>query len=61
MGACVGGAALVNDLEAMLREAGFPRVEIAPRDETKALISQWTGTEEAGDPVLSALITVCKA
>ena len=61
VGACVGGAALVNDLEAMLREAGFSRVEIAPRDETKALISQWTGTEEAGDPVLSALITAYKA
>jgi arsenite methyltransferase len=60
VGACVGGAALVGDLDVMLRAAGFARVEIVTRNESRALISQWTEDEQAGDYVVSALITAHK-
>lgn len=61
IGACVGGAALVDDLRAMLAAAGFARVEIKPRESSRALINQWTEDESAGEFVVSALITAVKA
>jgi SAM-dependent methyltransferase len=60
IGACVGGAALVDELKAMLKEAGFSVIEIALREETRALINQWTADGHAGDYVVSALITATK-
>lgn len=60
IGACVGGAALVSDLQAMLAAAGFVRISITPRETSRALISQWTDDETAGDFVVSALITAFK-
>jgi SAM-dependent methyltransferase len=58
--ACIGGAALIDDLKAMLKEAGFARVEIALRDETRSLISRWTEDENAGEFLVSAFITAFK-
>lgn len=60
IGACVGGAALVADVQAMLSTAGFVRIAITPRESSRALISQWTDDETAGDFVVSALITAFK-
>jgi arsenite methyltransferase len=60
IGACVGGAALVTDLRAMLTAAGFTRVEIALREQSRRLISQWTNDESVGEFVVSALITAYK-
>lgn len=60
IGACIGGAALVSDLKVMLNDAGFVRVEIMPRDETRSLISQWTEDENAGEFVVSAFIMAYK-
>ncbi len=60
VGACVGGAALIDDLKAMLKETGFARVEILTRDETRSLIRQWMEDESAGDFVVSAFITAYK-
>jgi arsenite methyltransferase len=60
IGACIGGAALVDDLKGMLNDAGFVRVEIVPRHETRAMISQWMEGENAGEFVVSALITAYK-
>lgn len=61
IGACVGGAALVDDLKAMLIDAGFARVEIVPRDGSRSLIAQWTEDKNAGDLVVSAFITAHKS
>jgi arsenite methyltransferase len=58
--ACIGGAALVSDLKAMLNDAGFACVEIVSRDETRSLISQWTEDENAGEFFVSAFITAHK-
>jgi arsenite methyltransferase len=60
IGACVGGAALVDELRAMLIEAGFTRVKIVLREESRALINQWTNDEDAGNHVVSAFITAVK-
>jgi arsenite methyltransferase len=60
IGGCVGGAGLVSDLRAMLKEAGFDRVEIVFRDESRALVNQWMEDENTGDFVVSAFITAHK-
>jgi arsenite methyltransferase len=60
IGGCVGGAALVDDLKTMLEDAGFTRIEIAPRDETRSLINHWTDNHNGGEFVLSAFITAHK-
>jgi SAM-dependent methyltransferase len=60
IGACVGGACLVDDLRAMLAAAGFQRIEITLREGTRAMIDQWTEDQAAGEFVVSALITAYK-
>jgi ABC-type uncharacterized transport system YnjBCD ATPase subunit len=60
IGACVGGAALLDDLQSMLVEAGFTRVDVALREDSRALIGQWTDEPTAGEFVVSALITAYK-
>jgi arsenite methyltransferase len=61
IGACVGGAALVADLRAMLSAAGFARIEILARESSRRLINQWTEDESAGQFVVSAMITAFKS
>ncbi|HBJ85943.1 MAG TPA: arsenite S-adenosylmethyltransferase, partial [Verrucomicrobiales bacterium] len=61
IGACVGGAALVDDLRTMLTQAGFTKVDIALKEASRELIRQWTDDATAGDFVVSALITAHKA
>lgn len=60
IGACIGGATLVSEMRAMLATAGFVRVEIAPRESSRAYIGQWTDDPTAGEFVVSALITAVK-
>lgn len=60
IGACVGGANLIENIRAMLTEAGFTRIEIAPKEGSRKVINQWTEEENAGDFVVSAFITAVK-
>ncbi|MSU22688.1 MAG: arsenite methyltransferase [Opitutus sp.] len=60
IGACVGGATLVTELRELLVAAGFGRIEIAPKDSSRAYIAQWTDDMTAGEFVVSALITAYK-
>ena len=60
IGACIGGATLVSELRAMLAEAGFTRIEIVPKESSRAYIGQWTDDATAGEFVVSALITAYK-
>ncbi len=60
IGACVGGAALVDDLRSLLAAAGFARVEITLRENSRAVIREWTDDATAGDFVVSALVTAYK-
>jgi arsenite methyltransferase len=59
-GGCIGGAALIDDLKAMLKNVGFARIKIVPRDESRSLINQWTEDGKVGEFVVSAFITAFK-
>ena len=60
IGACVAGAALVSDLQAMLKEAGFARVDIQPREASRKTVAQWTEDPTVADFVVSAYLTAYK-
>lgn len=53
---CMGNAALIEDLERAIREAGFSEVKIAPKDESKHFIEDWAPGLGITDYVLSATI-----
>lgn len=57
---CVAGAAKVDDLRAMLREAGFADPQIAIKEASRKQINAWTASGKAGDFVASALIEAVK-
>ncbi len=60
IGACVGGATPLAELRAMLAEAGFARVDVVLRENSRAVINEWTDDGNAGEFVVSALITAVK-
>jgi SAM-dependent methyltransferase len=60
IGACIGGATPVDELQALLRAAGFGRIELTLRESSRDYIRHWTEDESAGDFVVSALITAYK-
>jgi arsenite methyltransferase len=43
---CVGDGALVDDLQAMLCEAGFSKIRITPKDESREFIRDWVPGRE---------------
>jgi arsenite methyltransferase len=53
---CVAGAAVVADLEAMLRDAGFVDVRIAPKAELQPVVDGWFPERDVGAFVASATI-----
>jgi len=59
---CIGGAAQVEDLEKMLSDAGFEKIRIAPKRESRELIGQWDLHPEKtlADYVVSASIEAVK-
>jgi arsenite methyltransferase len=61
IGACVAGAAPIADLKAMLREAGFARIDIQEKEGSRKLIAQWTDDPTVADLVVSAYLTAYKA
>jgi SAM-dependent methyltransferase len=57
---CVSGAALVADLETILRETGFTNVRVEIKGNSRALVSGWAPGASAEDYVASALIQATK-
>ncbi len=57
---CMGGAALIEDLEAMLAAAGFENIAIEPKDESKEFIRDWAPGTNITDYVVSATIEAQK-
>ena len=53
---CVAGAARVDQLEAMLRSAGFVDIRIQPKDSSRQFIREWIPGSQAADYVLSATL-----
>ena len=62
VGACIGGAATIDDTEALLKEAGFQDIKIKPNDNSRELIREWdpNKSKNAGDYVVSAYIETTK-
>jgi len=57
---CMAGASLIGDLEALLRDAGFERISITPKDESRAFIKDWAPGRGVEDYVVSAYIDAVK-
>jgi arsenite methyltransferase len=60
IGACIGGASLVEDLRAMLAAAGFARVDLDLKGASKKFITQWGQDPRVADYLVSAIITAWK-
>jgi hypothetical protein len=58
--ACIGNAALIDDLAQWLREAGFSEIRIEPKDESREFIRDWAPDSPVEDYVLSATIEAVK-
>jgi arsenite methyltransferase len=57
---CIAGAATVNELETMLREAGFDQIRIQPKEESRRLIREWAPGRKIEDYIASASIEAVK-
>jgi SAM-dependent methyltransferase len=57
---CMAGAELIDNLEAMMAEAGFNEIRIAPKDESREFIKDWAPNQGVEDYVLSATIEAIK-
>ena len=60
IGACIGGATLVDELRAMLKVAGFQRVDIVEKGASRKFIAQWGSDPRVADYIVSAIITAWK-
>jgi SAM-dependent methyltransferase len=57
---CVGGAATISDLEAMLADAGFVDVSIEPKADSDEFIREWDADRDLSDYVVAARIEATK-
>jgi hypothetical protein len=56
----MAGASLVHELEEYMRSAGFIRIKITPKDESKDFIKDWAPGTPVTDYVVSAHIEAIK-
>ena len=59
-GGCVAGAASVEEVESMLREAGFEDIRVKPEDESREFIRQWGPGSKIEDYIVSATMEAVK-
>jgi SAM-dependent methyltransferase len=57
---CMGNASLIDDLEAIMADAGFAHIRIQPKDESRAFIRDWAPGRGVEDYVVSATIEAVK-
>ncbi len=57
---CMAGASQISELEAMLREAGFEQIKIAPKDTSRSFIREWLPGKRVEDYLVSATIEATK-
>jgi SAM-dependent methyltransferase len=58
---CIAGAALIDELKAMLATAGFTRIEITINEQSAEFIRDWLPGSGAENYVVSAIIQAVKA
>ncbi|MFZ1573989.1 MAG: arsenite methyltransferase [Chromatiaceae bacterium] len=57
---CMAGAARIEDLEAMLTRAGFTRIAIQPKDQSREFIRDWAPGRGVEDYLVAATIEAVK-
>lgn len=57
---CMGNASLIEELEEIIKAAGFTQVRIEPKDESKEFIRDWEPDRNVTDYVVSASIEAIK-
>ncbi len=57
---CMSGASSISELENMIDSAGFSKIEIKPKDESKNFIRQWAPDSKIEDYIVSATIQAVK-
>lgn len=57
---CVAGASTIDEIEKMLKKAGFINVEIKPKYESKKFIREWAPNTRISDYITSATIEAVK-
>jgi len=57
---CMAGASLIDELETMMKEAGFERIRIVPKDESREFIRDWAPGRGVEAYVVSAYIEAVK-
>ena len=53
---CISGAATIDDLEEMLREAGFEGIRIGPKEESREFVREWVPGRNLEQYIVSAAI-----
>jgi hypothetical protein len=56
----MAGASQISELQAMLEDNGFEKINIAPKDESKEFIKDWAPGRGVEEYVLSATIEAVK-
>jgi len=57
---CMAGASLISELQNILKDSGFEKINIAPKDDSKNFIKDWAPGRGVEDYVLSATIEAVK-
>jgi SAM-dependent methyltransferase len=57
---CMGNASLIEELEAVMADAGFAEIRIQPKDESREFIRDWAPGRGVEDYVVSATIEAVK-
>lgn len=57
---CVAGASQITEIKAMLRNAGFIEIKIAPKDRSRSFIREWLPGKRVEDYLVSATIEAMK-
>ncbi|WP_027084613.1 arsenite methyltransferase [Cohnella panacarvi] len=60
LSACISGASTVDEMEQMLRAAGFRDIRIQPKDESRSFIKEWVPGASIDDYIVSATIQALK-
>ncbi len=58
---CVSGASSIHDLEVDLKEAGFTKISIEPKNDSKEFLKEWAVGRNIEDYIVSATIQAIKA
>jgi len=57
---CMAGASQISELQSILEDSGFEKINIAPKDESRDFIKDWAPGRGVEDYVLSATIEAVK-